>query len=159
MFVLGVFSYCFVFNFGRFFVRFSRRPTLDFIAIYNEFVGCAFFREVGKVAKMSSQSQLNSFPNASKSPPKWGQVAETHPEIVTEFWMAPKIVPKAPKNGAGKPTKNHRNINRVVDRISDAMFHDIVLIFAAAQPSISLLFITLSWDAASFPEFGNYQQK
>ena len=46
MFFPGVFSYRFFFNFGRFFGRFSRRPTLDFTAIYNEFVGCAFFRKV-----------------------------------------------------------------------------------------------------------------
>ena len=46
MFFPGVFSYRFFINFGTFFDRFSRRPTLDFTAIYNEFVGCAFFRKV-----------------------------------------------------------------------------------------------------------------
>ena len=63
MFFPGVFSYRFFFNFGRFFGRISRRPTLDFIAIYNEFVGCAFFRKVGK-------SIQNDLPKSTKMTPK-----------------------------------------------------------------------------------------
>ena len=46
MFFPGVFSYRFFINFGTFFDRFSRRPTLDFTAIYNTFGGCGVFRKV-----------------------------------------------------------------------------------------------------------------
>ena len=43
-------------------------------------------------------------------------------------------------------------------RISDAIFNDCLLLFAAAQPSISLLFTTLSWGSAFFVESGKYQK-
>ena len=78
MFFPGVFSYRFFINFGTFFDRFSRRPTLDFIAIYNEFVGCAFFRKVWK----SSQNDL----------PKWAK-------------MASKMLPEAFKNRSKNEAK------------------------------------------------------
>ena len=84
MFFLGVFSYRFFMNFGRFFVRCSRRPTLDFIAIYNEFVGCAFFRKVGKVSK-------SEVPKSAKIAPK----------------MPPEAFENQSKNEAKNNTKNH----------------------------------------------------
>ena len=63
MFFPGVFSYRFFLNFERFFGRFSRRPTLDLHGIYNEIVGCAFFRKVGKSIK-------NELPKSAKMTPK-----------------------------------------------------------------------------------------
>ena len=50
------------------------------------------------------------------------------------------------------------NDRMVFDRISDATFDDFLLIFAAAQPSISFLFTTLSWGSAFFVESGKYQK-
>ena len=66
----------------------------------------------------------------------------------------PKSLPKWPP----KPLKKHSKTYRVFDRISEAIFHDFLLIFAAARPSISLLFTTLSWGSAFFVESGKYQK-
>ena len=38
------------------------------------------------------------------------------------------------------------------------IFYRILSIFAAARPTISLLFTTLSWGAAFFAKFGKYQK-
>ena len=43
--------------------------------------------------------------------------------------------------------------------MSDTIIDDYFLVFAAAQPSIPLLFKQLSWGATFFAEFGNYQNK
>ena len=67
----------------------------------------------------------------------------------------PKSLPKWPL----KPLKKHSKTYRVFDRISEAIFHDFLLIFAVARPSISLLFTTLSWGSAFFVESGKYQKK
>ena len=66
----------------------------------------------------------------------------------------PKSLPKWPP----KPSKNHSETDRVFYRISDAIFDDFLLVFVAAQPSISLLFTTLSWGSAFFLESGKYQK-
>ena len=66
----------------------------------------------------------------------------------------PKSLPKCPPKSLKKQSKTYR----VFDRISEAIFHDFLLIFAAARPSISLLFTTLSWGSAFFVEFGKYQK-
>ena len=69
------FSYRFFFILGRFFGRFSKRPTLDFTAICSTFVGCAIFRKVGKCtpndlpkwSKMAPQMHPEAFKQSSKN--------------------------------------------------------------------------------------------
>ena len=70
----------------------------------------------------------------------------------------PQNIPKSLPKLTPKPLKNHSKTYRVFDRISEAIFHDFLLIFAAARPSISLLFTTLSWGSAFFVESGKYQK-
>ena len=70
----------------------------------------------------------------------------------------PQYGPKSLPKLTLRPSKNHSKTYRVFDRISEANFYDFLLIFAAAQPSISLLFTTLSWGSAFFVESGKYQK-
>ena len=70
----------------------------------------------------------------------------------------PQYGPKSLPKSTLRPSKNHSKTYRVFDRISEAIFDDFLLVFAAAQPSISLLFTTLSWGAAFFAKFGKYQK-
>ena len=75
----------FLLTFWMVFPPFFRRPTLDLTAICSRFVGCCFFRKVGKSTKKDS-----------KTPPKWLPKCSQKP---------PKIHPKTkPKNNL----KNHR---------------------------------------------------
>ena len=60
----------FFFQFWKVFFRFSRRPTLEFIAIYNEFVGCVFFAKSEKVTKTTSNSHLKLLPICLQTPSK-----------------------------------------------------------------------------------------
>ena len=72
------FSSRFFFSFGRFFCCFSRCPTLDLIAIYSTFVGCAIFhkvrkstkKDIQKPSKMTPKMQPKASKNASKNEAK-----------------------------------------------------------------------------------------
>ena len=116
----------------------------------------SFARERG--AALGRSGEETSASTYRWSPPevpqKWGQAEKTHPKIVTEFCMAsgPQYGPKSLPKWTPKPSKKHSKTYRVFDPIPDAMFDDFLLIFAAAQPSISLLFTTLSWGSAFFLE-------
>ena len=72
--------------------------------------------------------------------------------------FGPQNGPKSLPKWTLKPSKKHSKTDRVFDRIFDAIYNDFLLIFAAAQPSISLLFTTLSWGSAFFVESGKYQK-
>ena len=72
--------------------------------------------------------------------------------------LGPQNVPQSVAKWIPKLLQNDFEIHTGFDRISDAIFHDFLLIFAAARPSISLLFTTLSWGSAFFVESGKYQK-
>ena len=88
------FSSRFFFSFGRLFCCFSRSPTLDLIAIYSTFVGCAIFHQVGestqkdfrKPSKMTPKMQPKASNNASKNEDK-----KQHEQLTI---LAPKMDPK-----------------------------------------------------------------
>ena len=111
--------------------------------------------------KRVRQSPLEVPQKSPRSPLEVGSsrrnTSENRDRILNGFWI-PKLSQKPPKMDP-KPSKNHSKTYRVFDRISDAIFNDFLLLFAAAQPSISLLFTTRSWGSAFFVESGKYQKQ
>ena len=104
------------------FQRFRSRPTHDFIAIYNSFVGCNTSREMWKLtkndlkttSKMTSKSMQNQFKNRSKN--RFRKITKKHaksnkldvktaPRISRKI---PEIAPEPPKEVPGDPSDPQR---------------------------------------------------
>ena len=93
------FSSRFFFSFGRFFCCFSRCPTLDPIAIYSTFVGCAIFHKVRKSTKKDIQKPSNMTPKMQPKASKNAFKNEDKKQHEKLTILAPKMDPKWSQNG------------------------------------------------------------
>ena len=82
---------------------------------------------------------------------------ENNTDCLTAFRRedTPKSLPTLHQQSYNK----HQQIDRVFNRTFDTTLYRIVVVFADARPTISLLFPILSWGATFFAKLGKYQTK